>query len=393
MHILAGESALRALRAARHRHFALPIPQLTPRSVKVRLPCREEVEPPAPDEDSLARTPTLEDLSFPFESAEANAKVDLWQLGSLGAFTQDRPLELAVFDSGHRVNRKKSRVRRISRSLPADSLVRVNPYLYFVCPELVVLQMASRLTPIRLAQLAMELCGSYSLSPDPELREAAHFQLPAVTTIARIRHYSRIVRVWGGTKTLRQALDLAAEGSASPGETALALAMSLPAELGGYGFPKPSLNALLATPEDEVGRIGGGDYYLDALWQTAFVDLEFESTGFHLDPLAAAALVAARDQNPDADPEAVAWRRELIAKADADRRRLRDIQYLGIQVIPVTTFDLDDSRRMDQVAYALAKRFWAHDRDGFCHWSDSLDEHSYRELRQNLLKVLAGDGS
>ena len=32
MHILAGESALRALRAARHRQLAFPIPQLTPPS-------------------------------------------------------------------------------------------------------------------------------------------------------------------------------------------------------------------------------------------------------------------------------------------------------------------------------------------------------------------------
>jgi len=391
MHVLAGESALRALRAVRFRELTVPVAQLALQSQEVRLPGQEGATVPSPDQVLLRNLRTLAGEGFPFQNVEANMRLELWQLGDVGPFTPERPLELAVFDRVHRTRGKKYRTRELPRTLPADALVRVNPNLYFVSPELIVSQMAPSLSAIQLAKLIMELCGRYSLSPAEDQRNKTKYQLEPVTSLDRIKRYSGLTKVRGGAKTLREALNYALEGSASPSETVLALMMSLPQELGGYGFAKPTLNASLTVPDEHIGRVSGLKYSLDAFWQDAYTDLEYESAEFHLDPLAAAALVAARDGKFDSDSSAERRRREYITKADADRRRLRDLQVLGIHVIPVTSFDLSSIRRFDQVAYALAKNINGHDTNGLENWITDLDESSYRKRRLHLLQSLNDD--
>ena len=403
MHVLAGESALRALRAVRYRGLAVPVAQLTPQSQEAWLPEQGKAATPSPERRKpTAPSPeqafpsdfrTLADEGLPFQDIEANMRLELWQLGDVGPFTPERPLELAVFDRAHRTRGKKYRTRELPQALPADALVRVNANLYFVCPELIVAQMAPSLSAIQLAKLIMELCGSYSLSPAADQRNKTKYQLEPVTSLERIKRYSNLTKVRGGAKTLREALSYALEGSASPSETVLALMMSLPQELDGYGFVKPALNASLTVPDEHIGRVGGLKYSLDAFWQDAFTDLEYESVEFHLDPLAAASLVAAKDGERDSDPFVEMRRREYIAKADADRRRLRDLQFLGIHVIPVTSFDLSNVRRFDQVAHALAKNIEGPGTKGFDDWAADLDEGSYRERRRRLLQSLNGDAS
>ena len=391
MHVLAGESALRALRAVRFRGLAVPVTQLTPQSQEAQLPGQEKATLPSPDPVLPRNLRTLADEGFPFQDIETNMRLELWQLSDVGAFTPERPLELAVFDRTHRTRGKKYRTRELPRTLPSGALVRVNPNLYFVCPELIVSQMAPSLSAIQLAKLIMELCGRYSLSPAEDRRNKTKYQLEPVTSLERIKRYSNLTKVRGGAKTLREALNYALEGSASPSETILALMMSLPQELGGYGFVKPALNASLTVPDEHIGRVGGLKYSLDAFWQDAYTDLEYESVEFHLDPLAAASLVATKDGKLDSDSSAEMWRREYIAKADADRRRLRDLQVLGIHVIPVTSFDLSNVRRLDQVAYALAKNTIGPHANGLEDWIANLDESSYRERRQYLLQSLNND--
>ena len=156
MHVLAGESALRALRAVRFRELAVPVAQLALQSQEVRLPGQEKATVPSPDQVLPRNLRTLADEGFPFQSVEANMRLELWQLGDVGPFTPERPLELAVFDRVHRTRGKKYRTRELPRTLPADALVRVNPNLYFVSPELIVSQMAPSLSAIQLAKLIME---------------------------------------------------------------------------------------------------------------------------------------------------------------------------------------------------------------------------------------------
>lgn len=393
MHILTGESALRAMRAARVRGLTIALPEPDLRQRAAYLPGQPRHVEVSFDSVSPIVGQTLADVGFDVQRAETNAKVDLWRLGNVGGFTDERPLELGVFSSDRVKRRRRLRTCVLSRDLPADSLIRIDPTLYFVCPELIVLHMSSHLSEIALAQLIMELCGSYSLGPvsdDDGLTRCA-YGIPAVTTLSHIRAYANQFRHRGGTKVLQTALRLAMEGAASPAETNLALIMSLPCVRGGYGFPMPTLNAKLIVPDHEADRVGGGSYALDVFWQDVYADLEYESVEFHLDPLVAARLVAARDHSTFTDPEAAVIRRGLITKADADRRRLRDLQCLGLQVIPVTNFDLQSVHRMDQVACALARQFEWHDHRDADEWCAQLDEKAWHEARHSLLQELQPD--
>ena len=385
MHVLGGESALRALRAVRCRQLSvrLPLPEVEPPVVS--LPGQEQ-KAPEPSQEEWWCGPTLADEGFPFGSAETNGSVDLHRLGDVGKFTREAPLELMVFDYAHRTTRKKTRTRVLSQEVPARALVCVDPTLYFACPELVVLQMSARLGPVALAQLIMELCGSYSLAPDPDGREGATFDIPPVTTIDRIRSCAKHVRARGGTTTLGWALRYALERSASPGETTLALMMSLPPEEGGYGFGVPVLNGRVDVPANLEACVAGGPFYPDVFLQGGYVDLEYQSTEFHLDPLAVASLTMVREGLETADPELAAWRRDFIAKGDSDLRRTRDLQLLGLHVVPVTGFDLREPERMDQVACAVARHLAGEGLLDWEPWHASLEARDYRELRAHLLR-------
>lgn len=388
LHILTGFSALSALRAVRFR------------GVSIALPTANHTMP-IDDDPSLDGRPleTLADVGFNLDAAESNTSVDLHRLGSFKPLSSENPLELGCFSRAKAQNRKLSRTRVLQRNLPSSALIKVDPTLYFVCPELIASEIAVDLSAYELAQVIMELCGTYTLSPlqgksrpirklagnTPELGPDCVYDIEPVTTLSRIRWYADRFRTRGGTATLRRALQIALEGAASPAEAKLALVMSLPAEEGGYGFPKPVLNKRLDVPTDELNNVGGVLYYLDAYWPEAEADLEYESTAFHLDPLVASALTAAREAGASPDPAIARIRRELVNKADADRRRMRDLQYLGIQVIPVMAFDLRNVNRMDQVALALARRMEDVTGRDLSAWREALDERAYRDARQRLL--------
>lgn len=348
----------------------------------------EQLEALLAKEEDWWGGPTLDDEGFPFDKAETNAAVDLHRLGDVGHFTKDAPLELAVFDYAHRTTRKKTHIRALSPQLSAQALVCVDPTLYFACPELIVLQMAARLSSEALAMIIMELCGSYSLAPDPDGKEGATFDIAPVTTINRIKSVAKHVRSRGGTETLRQALRYVLEGSASPGETTLAQMMSIPAEEGGYGFGRPILNGKLEVPVELQGCVSGGVYYPGLFLQDAYVDLEYQSAEFHLDPVAAASLTIAREGLPNADPGLSAWRIAFIAKGDADLRRMRDLQFLGLHVVPVTNYDLKDIYRLDKVACAVARHLDAAGLLNWESWHESLEASGYRGSRVRLLRHL-----
>jgi hypothetical protein len=390
MHILAGRTALNALRSIRYSDIRSSLAFFEPYHAVAWLPGQPPRTANEAERPSESPCRTLEEAGFPFHEVEAHQGVDLWPLGSIEPMSANNPLELAVFDRSKAPHTKKSRGIVLKPTLPEDAIVKINPLLSIVAPELIVVQLAARLTTIKLCQLIMELCGTYSPCPlsDPQL-PACRYDIPAVTTFERIRANAERGNMTKACRRVIQALDVAMEGAASPAETILALALSLPAASGGYGFPKPKLNARLDTPKHELDRVASRRFYLDVFWQDAFVDVEYESTEFHLDPLVAQALVAARDTSAHG-LEARRWRRDFIAKADADRRRMRDLQYLGAQVIPATAFDLGDVKRMDQLAFALARRFEAFPSSNLelppLH--DCLGERDYRSRRERLLMEL-----
>lgn len=404
MYVVTGRSALRLMRTIRcGRTLApLPHPQQQPRVAALTASREAECEPPV----STQPPPTLEETHFDFDAVEANHFVDLSRFGEAGHFGGGEPLELGVFSTSKRHFNKSVFTRLLSRSLPSSSLTKVAHNLMISSPELLVLQLSRELGHIDLARVIMELCGSYAIAP----RELEHVapQTDAVEPVLSLDGLRSFMRhahhIRGNRQTLQKALQVACEGAASPTETMLALILALPIADGGYELDRPCLNAELVTPSGKRPYVAGARYVLDAFYQQGLVDLEVESTRYHLDPLAAAHLMVAREYRQfdadeptsrEADPELSAvraWQRRLVSKADDDRRRMRDVQALGIQVIPVTSFDMRDATRMDQVAWALAERLNAvADKDLGPHLQRATTRGA-RLARQALLDHLWSEG-
>lgn len=172
-------------------------------------------------------------------------------------------------------------------------------------------------------------------------------------------------------------------GSVSPGESTLALMMTLPINLGGYGFAGACCNAELAVPRSERGHVGQGGYELDLFWQRWMADLEYESAEFHLDPFGYDPLL----EGMDAD-DIEAWRQRRIADAERDRRRMRDIAQLGVCTIPVMPADLTSRERLDQVAWAFARNAERRGDAALVERMRILDDVSHRAARTRLLESL-----
>ncbi|GEM_PF-863850 len=278
----------------------------------------------------------------------ANTHFDFSPIGNLGEFSEERPCRLGVFKREQHVRRKKLQVSLLSPNLPVESIVLFNRDIAFASPELCVIQLASHLDAISLAQVIMEFCGTYAVSPTDDAAfydRQTEYGVEPVMSLASLKAMSDAIRMWRGRDVLRRAMAMSREGAASPSEANVGIVMGLPMDAGGYDLGFPEFNVKLELDELQSSHVLQHTYYLDAFWPDCLADMEYDSVSFHLDPAFATSTVE-RDR----------WRLLQVEKADADRLRSRELQLLGLEVIPVTKIDFQKLARMDQVAWSLAVR-------------------------------------
>ena len=426
MHVLVGESALQVVRCIRSQGASTSLewfPEVEEPAIQIEL--SNEVDPfkqkpsrrtrrsasSAPlsksgqaqsqetpivyDAKATQMQESLEDRSFPFSSVVSNRRVDLSRIDGSELLDRHNMLHLGVFDVNRKAHRKTLRTKILRRDLPSSSLIWAGRHTCFASPELIVIQLASQLSPVKLAQIIMELTGYYSLPPEAsgnletKTRRAALvnlempktvYNLPPVTTLERIRSLAQYTRMVRARATLCAALDIALEHAASPVESTLALAFSIPVDQGGYGMEKPLLNACISVPEDKRDYLSQRHYYPDIFFASCKTDLEYESTEFHLDPITA-------NWAPD---ELHAWRTHQAAKAAADRRRARELESLGLHVIPVVWDDLLRRENLDKLAWLLYLRVQEMHGEDASERMEQLDYYQHRLARERLLEELLG---
>lgn len=157
------------------------------------------------------------------------------------------PLTLLVGETNGRKETSACRAR-YSAPLPDGSLASIGDGARIVSPELLLVQMSRIATPVELAMLVCELCGLYSLSHG-NLLGMAQREHP-LTSIERISAYVGQLGAVPGVRSLRAALALSFDRSASPMESKLAARVSWPRSKGGYNVPVISMNEGI-----EVARI------------------------------------------------------------------------------------------------------------------------------------------
>jgi len=195
-------------------------------------------------------------------------------------------------------------------------------------PEFCFLQMANQLSLVKLIELGFELCGIYAMpaSPGAEQPRESKYELPQLTSTMRIEALLDRMPGTKGHQKAKRAIRYVQDGSASPMETKLAMLLTLPYKMGGYGLVMPELNGLV-VPSKAARRSSSKSFYsCDLYWPEYDLAVEYDSNLFHTGP-------------------------EHIA---ADSQKRNSLALLGITVVTVTSRQLQSSAEFKKIATILA---------------------------------------
>lgn len=239
------------------------------------------------------------------------------------------PLHLLVPEPCRRRSSQAVVSHLCGTSLLRTPVYRVAPGVFVVSPALCLLQLAATHTPIAIAKLAYEFCGSYARNPDAE--GGFDRRAPITSTAALRRFLDKVPPRVRGIRTLRKAVGFVGDNAASPMEATLGLHLALPAGEGGYGLPLPQFNREVHVPKHLVAAIGKRTLRCDLFYPDAQIDVEYDSNDYHTG-----------------------------LSVGEDSRRRAALELMGIQVNTVAWLQVKDIDALDAVARivrtALGKR-------------------------------------
>lgn len=193
-------------------------------------------------------------------------------LGDYGPMPFD-DVELVV---GDRRNVRHSRgivTHLLQRLPPEGSILRVDDGLYVVSPELCLMQQAGVMHPVNLCQMLgryLATASSYESQDGKRLNRRSQ-----LTDEERLARFLRGVRGSRGRGVLIDALEWTCPRAASPQETNLQLALTLPPSFGGFGLKRPMMNKEIKLNELERRLCQREFIRIDLLWQGGF-GLEYQ---------------------------------------------------------------------------------------------------------------------
>ncbi len=267
--------------------------------------------------ETLAADTSLRPLELPHSPLEyAHHAAKLLQL--------DEPLDVVV---GKLAARRQSAVLRCHawNGAASDGLLANTGQGVFVCsPELVICQLSSRLGITKAAMLEMELCGTYASLKNGDCEWGA---IP-LTDTERVAKLIELSDKFMGSDIARRATRYSMNGSASPRESALALMLSLPRRMGGFGCGKPHLNAKIKLSEVAANECSRSYLVADLLFESADLDVEYQGKEWHT----------------------------LQEDRLSDEARQNALTMMGKTCLFVSREQISDSTRMDGIAKLIRTR-------------------------------------
>jgi len=239
------------------------------------------------------------------------------------------PLHIMLGKADIRRKRQDMKQHVFTGKTPVGSFYSVDDTLYVSSPEFCFIQMASVLPLVGLIELGYELCGSYSMhtAADPNVSARGFHLRDPLTSKKKLESFvSRMPGVKGHQTALR-ALRYILEGAASPMETKFAMLLTLPYRLGGFGLPKPELNARIVPKKADLRTAGKEFYICDLFWPDKDVVAEYDSNQYHTGS----------------------------AHIADDSKKRNALKAMGITVITATTQQVYDSNEFEKVARVIAK--------------------------------------
>ncbi|MBQ9001482.1 MAG: hypothetical protein IJ087_06480 [Eggerthellaceae bacterium] len=188
------------------------------------------------------------------------------------------PIDVLVFNVDSRRRSSSVACHVWQTRLPQNSFYRTRG-VYVSSPEFVFLQMASVLPIEQLVALGCELCGRYVLLPKGATHlgsiDAMPTRLTPLTSTTRIASFLESAGKAKGKAKAKRALKYVVDDSRSPMETITYMLLCLPVMLGGYGLPKPEMNAPIEL-DDEARSIAHRRHCEgDLCWPSAKLDIEY----------------------------------------------------------------------------------------------------------------------
>ncbi len=175
----------------------------------------------------------------------------------------EAPCDVLVHDTANRRPAATLMPHVWSAPVPTGAFLSISDGIYVSTPEFVYIQMAGLLDEVECARLGNELCGNYNL------RRYGHFtqRTKALTSKAKMANMvNRAKHCYGATKALA-GLRWVSDGSRSPQETNVLLALCLPRRMGGMGLPLPKLNPQINLGGRLASYVKEGKYYPDLMWE------------------------------------------------------------------------------------------------------------------------------
>ena len=160
----------------------------------------------------------------------------------------------------------------------------------------------------RLLRLAVEECSTYALDPRDPLAGACIFDVAPLLASSQLSAYLAEARSFPGLTAAQRVAGWVFDGSASPMETFLNAALSLPAARGCFELPVPLANHTICLDEFQRTILNHLDHITpDLLWLAYKIILEYLGKEPH----------------------------EGGAAQDEDMSRIQDYEVLGYRVLPV----------------------------------------------------------
>ena len=246
-------------------------------------------------------------------------------------------LHVTVSDEGARRKSRTCSSHIWSGNLPAASFYQLADGAFIASPQFTFLQLAKTLTLIQLIVLGHELCGLYSFDYREEFGMKQR-ETPLIT-LRQLRDFldqAAVSCAFGGSgkkqaphgmQKAQRALRYIVERSASPAETAVAMLLTLPYRLGGYGMSQPAMNQPIVLTGNAAHIAKRRTLKADLLWQDQQLVLEYNGTGPHSD----------------------------AASVLSDRARTSALQLMGFDVHEITSEQLFDCAAFEPIALHLAK--------------------------------------
>ena len=272
--VLSHIPSLRAIRAARRAYGRLPWDAVG------RVEQRQALKGCVPNVDQL--------------DYDELARMGAWEHG------EGEPLHVLVADPKARRNKELLTCHVVSGALPTAALMRMAPGVYACSPAFAALLYSRGRSLGEVLTLLMEFLGTYSLPPEatlpiawggiwPDERskrdvEQAHYRCDPALSMAELRALSRWAKS-SGYHVFREAVRIAAPGSASPCETVMYGMLGAPMRHGGFAcaaLPKGgvALNFRLDFDANAVRMASNVPYAIcDAFIPSAKIDVEYNGAG------------------------------------------------------------------------------------------------------------------